>query len=172
MCHTTTWKAGPVPTGRVFRNASLAWFIHNKDPFCGNLSGLAVCSSSPSFFKTTSRPLVAHHTHTKKKIFAVSFIYSSVFSVLVLFEPGHVFSIKILSSSCRVSILFLDSWLAPLFVWSESFVFAFTTFERLMICTCFISFTYMLGGQPIRSHMYGLVQIVVISSLIQLTTCR
>jgi hypothetical protein len=169
MCHTT-WKAGPVPTGRVFRNASLAWFIHNKDPFCGNLSGLAVCSSSPLVFLRPSRPHITN-TH-KKKSFAVSFIYSSVFSVLVLFEPGHVFSIKILSSSCRVSILFLDSWLAPLFVWSESFVFAFTTFERLMICTCFISFTYMLGGQPIRSHMYGLVQIVVISSLIQLTTCR
>jgi hypothetical protein len=37
---------GPLPVGRVFRNASIEWFIHNKG-LCGNLSGLPLCSSTP-----------------------------------------------------------------------------------------------------------------------------
>ncbi|KAF8690449.1 hypothetical protein HU200_040803 [Digitaria exilis] len=37
---------GPLPTGRLFRNASIRWFLHNKG-LCGNLSGLPLCSSIP-----------------------------------------------------------------------------------------------------------------------------
>ncbi|KAF8690454.1 hypothetical protein HU200_040808 [Digitaria exilis] len=38
---------GAIPTGRLFRNASIQWFLHNKD-LCGNLSGLPLCSSIPT----------------------------------------------------------------------------------------------------------------------------
>jgi len=37
---------GALPTGRLFRNASIRWFLHNKD-ICGNLSGMPLCSSIP-----------------------------------------------------------------------------------------------------------------------------
>ena len=37
---------GPLPTGRLFQNASAKWFIHNKG-LCCNISGLPTCSSTP-----------------------------------------------------------------------------------------------------------------------------
>ncbi|KAF8731874.1 hypothetical protein HU200_015818 [Digitaria exilis] len=37
---------GALPTGRLFRNASIRWFLHNKD-LCGSLTGLPLCSSIP-----------------------------------------------------------------------------------------------------------------------------
>ncbi|KAF8731876.1 hypothetical protein HU200_015820 [Digitaria exilis] len=37
---------GALPTGGLFHNASIRWFLHNKD-LCGNLSGLPLCSSIP-----------------------------------------------------------------------------------------------------------------------------
>ncbi|OEL15931.1 MDIS1-interacting receptor like kinase 2 [Dichanthelium oligosanthes] len=37
---------GALPTGRLFHNASIGWFLHNKG-LCGNLSGLPLCSSTP-----------------------------------------------------------------------------------------------------------------------------
>ncbi|KAG2632788.1 hypothetical protein PVAP13_2NG127900 [Panicum virgatum] len=37
---------GALPTGRVFHNAPIRWFLHNKG-LCGNLSGLPLCSSVP-----------------------------------------------------------------------------------------------------------------------------
>ena len=36
---------GPLPVGRLFRDASIAWFLHNKG-LCGNLQGLPTCSST------------------------------------------------------------------------------------------------------------------------------
>ncbi|CAN6213537.1 unnamed protein product [Urochloa humidicola] len=36
---------GPLPAGRLFRDASIAWFLHNKG-LCGNLKGLPTCSST------------------------------------------------------------------------------------------------------------------------------
>jgi hypothetical protein len=36
---------GPLPSGRLFHNASIIWFLHNKG-LCGTLSGLPTCSSS------------------------------------------------------------------------------------------------------------------------------
>ncbi|KAL5198066.1 hypothetical protein ABZP36_001578 [Zizania latifolia] len=39
---------GPLPTGRIFSNASTSsWFLHNKG-LCGNMSGLPRCSSAPT----------------------------------------------------------------------------------------------------------------------------
>jgi Leucine-rich repeat (LRR) protein len=37
---------GPLSTGRLFQNASVKWFLHNKG-LCGNISGLPACSSTP-----------------------------------------------------------------------------------------------------------------------------
>jgi hypothetical protein len=37
---------GPLPTGRLFQNASAKWFLHNKG-LCGNILGLPTCSSAP-----------------------------------------------------------------------------------------------------------------------------
>jgi hypothetical protein len=37
---------GPLPTGPLFSNASIGWFLHNNG-LCGNLSGLPKCSSAP-----------------------------------------------------------------------------------------------------------------------------
>jgi hypothetical protein len=36
---------GALPSGRLFHNASIIWFLHNKG-LCGTLSGLPTCSSS------------------------------------------------------------------------------------------------------------------------------
>jgi tRNA A-37 threonylcarbamoyl transferase component Bud32 len=36
---------GPLPTGRLFHNASIGWFLHNNG-LCGNLSGLPTCASA------------------------------------------------------------------------------------------------------------------------------
>jgi len=36
---------GPLPIGRLFSNATIEWFLHNKG-LCGNISGLPTCSST------------------------------------------------------------------------------------------------------------------------------
>ncbi|RCV10080.1 hypothetical protein SETIT_2G083100v2 [Setaria italica] len=37
---------GPVPEGRLFLDASITWFVHNKG-LCGNISGLPTCPPAP-----------------------------------------------------------------------------------------------------------------------------
>ncbi|KAL6839092.1 hypothetical protein ACP4OV_031146 [Aristida adscensionis] len=45
---------GPLPTGNIFRNASIEWFLHNNG-LCGNLSGLPMCPPSETMERHNGR---------------------------------------------------------------------------------------------------------------------
>jgi len=73
---------GALPTGRVFHNASVRRFLHNKG-LCGNLSGLPLCSSAP---------MMEHHkARFHSLVLAISIpvciaIMFSIFSVSVILK--------------------------------------------------------------------------------------
>ncbi|CAM0151186.1 unnamed protein product [Urochloa decumbens] len=75
---------GPLPVGRLFHNASITWFLHNKG-LCGNLSGLPLCPSTP---------IMEHH---KGRVHIL---------VLYIFVP---LSIVVILSSISVALIIYQS---------------------------------------------------------------
>ncbi|XP_039834305.1 MDIS1-interacting receptor like kinase 2-like [Panicum virgatum] len=66
---------GPLPTGQVFRNASIGWFLHNNG-LCDNLSGLPKCSSDPK---------LQHHNRRISSLLLSISIPSCIVTILATF---------------------------------------------------------------------------------------
>ncbi|CAL5089381.1 unnamed protein product [Urochloa decumbens] len=78
---------GPLPTGRLFHNASAKWFVHNKG-LCGNISGLPTCSSTPivEYHKATRN----HSLELAVSIPVCIVIVLSIFALVVIFQKRKI----------------------------------------------------------------------------------
>ncbi|CAL5079253.1 unnamed protein product [Urochloa decumbens] len=77
---------GPLPAGRLFHNASIAWFLHNKG-LCGNLSGLQTCSSIPIVEYHKSR---IHSLVLAVSIPICTIIILSIFAVVLIHHKRKI----------------------------------------------------------------------------------
>ncbi|KAL6839093.1 hypothetical protein ACP4OV_031147 [Aristida adscensionis] len=120
---------GPLPTGRIFSNASIEWFLHNNG-LCGNLSGLPTCPSSQTM-----------EQHHRGRIYSlVLAIVSPLCVVIVLATLGAIMFFRKRKGQQKIA---LNERIDVLSVWNFDGKLAF---EDIMTATENFDDKYIVGS--------------------------